>query len=131
MVTTQWRYARTAHTDKATGRYFFFIAACAQVYTGAQDPDRRRAAGVLRRHGLARRELIAAGLGTKTGQRMGHISMSGDNGAIAALAGLGIARKIFLHINNSNHALLPDSAERKAIEEAGWQIPADGTEVIL
>jgi pyrroloquinoline quinone biosynthesis protein B len=62
---------------------------------------------------------------------MGHIAMSGDSGAIAALAGLGIDRKIFLHINNSNPALLPDTPERKAAEEAGWQIPADGTEIVL
>jgi pyrroloquinoline quinone biosynthesis protein B len=57
--------------------------------------------------------------------------MSGDDGAIASLAGLEIGQKVFLHINNSNHALLPESAERKSVEEAGWQIPADGTEVIL
>jgi len=75
--------------------------------------------------------LIAAGLGTKTGQGMGHIAMSGDSGAIAALAGLDIASKMFLHINNSNPALLRDSAERKIAERAGWQIPADGTEITL
>jgi pyrroloquinoline quinone biosynthesis protein B len=118
-------------SDKTTGRHFFFIAACARV-----TPDlgqRIAGAPLVFFDGTVWRddELIAAGLGTKTGQRMGHMSMSGDKGAIAALAGLGIARKIFLHVNNSNQALLPDSAERKAIEEAGWQIPADGTEVIL
>jgi pyrroloquinoline quinone biosynthesis protein B len=57
--------------------------------------------------------------------------MSGENGAIAALSDLGIDRKIFLHINNSNPALLHDSAERKAAEHAGWQIPADGMELTL
>jgi len=62
---------------------------------------------------------------------MGHISMSGDNGAIAALSGLGIERKMFLHINNSNPALLRDTAERKAVERAGWQIAADGMEIVL
>jgi pyrroloquinoline quinone biosynthesis protein B len=117
--------------DKASGKYFYFLAACARV-----TPDlgqRIAGASLVFFDGTVWRddELIAAGLGSKTGQRMGHMSMSGDRGAIAALAGLGIARKIFLHINNSNQALLPDSAERKAIEEAGWQIPADGTEVIL
>ena len=117
--------------DKITGQYFYFVAACAQV-----TPDlKKRIAGapLVFFDGTVWRddELIAAGLGTKTGQRMGHISMSADDGAIAALAELGIARKIFLHINNSNHALLPESAERKTLEQAGWQIPADGTEVIL
>ena len=76
-------------------------------------------------------ELIAAGLGSKTGQGMGHIAMSGDAGAIATLAGLDIARKIFLHINNSNPALLHDSEEREIAERAGWQIAADGTEITL
>ena len=76
-------------------------------------------------------ELIAAGLGSKTGRAMGHISMSGDNGAIAALAGLGIGRKIFLHINNSNPAWLKGSDERKTLERAGWRILADGTEIKL
>jgi len=47
-------------------------------------------------------ELIVQGLGTKTGQGMGHISMSGEHGAIESLAGLDIDRKMFLHINNSN-----------------------------
>ena len=47
------------------------------------------------------------------------------------LADLKIDRKIFLHINNSNPVLLPSSPERKAAEAAGWQIPADGTEIVL
>ena len=62
---------------------------------------------------------------------MGHIAMSGEDGAIASLEGLGIARKIFLHINNSNPAWLNDSEERKTAERAGWIIPADGTEIDL
>jgi pyrroloquinoline quinone biosynthesis protein B len=57
--------------------------------------------------------------------------MSGDHGAIESLAALDIGRKVFLHINNSNPALLGTSAERKTAERAGWQIPADGTEIVL
>ena len=76
-------------------------------------------------------ELIVQGLGTKTGQGMGHISMSGEHGAIESLAGLDVGRKMFLHINNSNPALLAGSDERKEVEQAGWQIPADGMEITL
>jgi pyrroloquinoline quinone biosynthesis protein B len=117
--------------DKASGKHLYFLAACAQV-----TPElKRRLAGasLIFFDGTVWRddELIAAGLGTKTGQAMGHISMSGENGAITALADLGIDRKIFLHINNSNPALLQDSAERRTAERAGWQIPADGTEITL
>jgi len=62
---------------------------------------------------------------------MGHMAMSGPDGAMAALADLGIGRKIFLHINNSNPVLLPDSEERHAAERAGWQIPFDGMEITI
>ena len=117
--------------DKTTGKYFYFLAACA----GVSDDLKARLAGapLIFFDGTVWRddELIAAGLGNKTGQSMGHIAMSGENGAIGSLAGLDIARKIFLHINNSNPALLHDSAEREIAERAGWQIPADGTEITL
>jgi pyrroloquinoline quinone biosynthesis protein B len=117
--------------DKATGKFFYFLAACA----GVSDALKSRLAGapLIFFDGTVWRddELIVAGLGNKTGQGMGHIAMSGDSGAIAALAGLDIDRKVFLHINNSNPALLRDSAERKIAERAGWQIPADGTEFTL
>src|SRR5580698_66947 len=117
--------------DKKTGKYFYFLAACA----GITDDLKSRLAGapLIFFDGTVWRddELIVAGLGTKTGQGMGHIAMSGDAGAIGSLAGLDIGRKIFLHINNSNPALLHDSAERKSAERAGWQIPADGTEITL
>jgi pyrroloquinoline quinone biosynthesis protein B len=117
--------------DKASGQYFYFLAACA----GLPDGLRARLAGapLVFFDGTVWRddELIIAGLGNKTGQGMGHIAMSGDSGAIARLAGLDIGRKIFLHINNSNPALLPASPERKIAEGAGWQIPADGTEITL
>jgi pyrroloquinoline quinone biosynthesis protein B len=117
--------------DKASGKHLYFLAACAQVTPELK--GRLAGASLIFFDGTVWRddELIAAGLGAKTGQAMGHIAMSGDNGAIAALADLGIDRKIFLHINNSNPALLRDSAERKTAERAGWQIPADGMEITL
>jgi pyrroloquinoline quinone biosynthesis protein B len=117
--------------DKTGSGYFYFLAACA----GASDDLKQRITGapLVFFDGTVWRddELIAAGLGNKTGQAMGHISMSGEDGAMAALAGLGIGRKMFLHINNSNPALLQDSAERKVLEHDGWQIPAEGMEIVL
>jgi pyrroloquinoline quinone biosynthesis protein B len=117
--------------DKASGKHLYFLAACAQVTPELK--GRLAGASLLFFDGTVWRddELIAAGLGAKTGQAMGHIAMSGENGAIAALADLGIDRKIFLHINNSNPALLQDSAERKTAERAGWKIPGDGMELTL
>ncbi|MGQ0685548.1 pyrroloquinoline quinone biosynthesis protein PqqB [Bradyrhizobium sp.] len=117
--------------DKATGQYFYFLAACAHVTDELK--ARIKGAPLVFFDGTVWRddEMIAAGLGHKTGQSMGHISMSGDHGAIESFAALDIARKVFLHINNSNPAWLKGSDERKALERAGWQIPTDGTEITL
>jgi pyrroloquinoline quinone biosynthesis protein B len=117
--------------DKASGKHFYFLAACARV----TDDLKARLAGAsaIFFDGTVWRddELIVAGLGNKTGQGMGHIAMSGKDGAIESLANLDIGRKMFLHINNSNPVLLGDSAERKTAERAGWQIPSDGMEITL
>jgi pyrroloquinoline quinone biosynthesis protein B len=117
--------------DRASGKYMYFLAACASVTNDLR--SRLAGASAIFFDGTVWRddELIAAGLGNKTGQGMGHIAMSGDSGAIEALANLDIGRKIFLHINNSNPVLLRDSAERKTAEHAGWQIPTDGMEIVL
>ncbi len=117
--------------EKATDKFFYFLAACAEITEDLK--SRLKGAPLVFFDGTVWRddEMILAGLSTKTGQSMGHISMSGERGVIAALESLGIERKIFLHINNSNPVWLHDSAERKAAERAGWQIPADGTEIAL
>jgi pyrroloquinoline quinone biosynthesis protein B len=118
-------------SDKASGKSFFVVAACAE----ATDDLKARLAGasLVFFDGTVWRddELIVKGLASKTGQAMGHIAMSGKTGAIEQLAGLDIDRKIFLHINNSNPALLSASAERRIADGAGWQIPADGMEIVL
>jgi pyrroloquinoline quinone biosynthesis protein B len=74
-------------------------------------------------------EMIQAKLGPKTGRRMGHMSVSGPDGVLQAFAGLGVGRKVLLHINNSNPVLLDDSPERAEAERAGWQIAYDGMRV--
>ncbi|WP_442504203.1 pyrroloquinoline quinone biosynthesis protein PqqB [Marinivivus vitaminiproducens] len=76
-------------------------------------------------------ELVTAGVGHKTGRRMGHISMSGPDGSMAALAHVPVRRKVYVHINNTNPALVSGSPERKAVEDAGWDVGFDGMEVVL
>ncbi len=76
-------------------------------------------------------EMVAAGLGQKTGRRMGHMSMSGPLGTIAAFEAIPVTRKVFIHINNSNPVLLADSPERARAEAAGWDVAYDGMEFQL
>jgi pyrroloquinoline quinone biosynthesis protein B len=75
-------------------------------------------------------EMIVAGLGNKTGRRMGHVPVSGPGGTLEGLADLS-CRRILIHINNSNPILLSDSPERRQVEAAGFEVAYDGMEVRL
>jgi len=116
---------------EATGtrKCFFYIPACAAV----DDELAARIAGaaLLFFDGTLWRddEMIKAGLGAKTGRRMGHLSVSGLEGSMVALAGLAIERKLFIHINNTNPILCAGSPERAAVLAAGWEVARDGLEI--
>ena len=75
--------------------------------------------------------MIRLGVGAKTGARMGHMSMTGERGSMAAFAPLDVARKIFVHMNNTNPVWDPASIERKKVEASGWEVAFDGMEVTL
>lgn len=75
-------------------------------------------------------EMIQAGVGTKTGRRMGHAPIAGPTGSLARLAGVA-GRRIFVHINNTNPILLKGSPERLAVEAAGFEVGYDGMDVRL
>ena len=118
-------------TEKSSGRSFNYIPGCA-----ACPPEleaRLKGSALLLFDGTTwtNEEMIELGVGHKTGKRMGHMSMSGDIGSIAAFANSTIARKIFVHINNTNPVLHTLSAERAAVEQAGWEVSYDGMEIDL
>ena len=71
-------------------------------------------------------ELRAAGTGTKTGRRMGHLPIAGPGGSLETLAGRAIGQRVFVHINNTNPILLADSPERAELAAAGWAVADDG-----
>ena len=76
-------------------------------------------------------EMIAAGAGPKTGRRMGHMPVSGPDGTLEAFAPLGVARRILVHLNNTNPLLLDDSPERVELAATGWEVAWDGMELNL
>jgi pyrroloquinoline quinone biosynthesis protein B len=75
-------------------------------------------------------EMIRSGTGPKTGRRMGHMPIDGAGGSLAALAGLP-GRRIYIHINNTNPIHVAGSPERRKVEAAGWEVAADGMEIVL
>jgi pyrroloquinoline quinone biosynthesis protein B len=116
-------------TESGNGHHFFYIPGCARL----DDPLRARLKnaplvffdGTL----YTNDEMIAQGLVNKTGERIGHMNISGEGGTVAQFAPLNVDRKIFIHINNSNPVLRDDSPERAAVERAGWEVAYDGMEV--
>jgi pyrroloquinoline quinone biosynthesis protein B len=118
-------------SEPASGAAFHYVPGCAAV--DATLAQRLRVARLVLFDGTlyTDEELIALGLSEKTGARMGHVAMSGSQGSMVALSGLGIARRIYVHINNSNPVLRNDSPERAEVERAGWEIAYDGMEIRL
>ncbi len=116
--------------DQRGGR-FFFVPGCATVTPALA--ERLRGAPLLFFDGTlwTDDEMIRSGTGRKTGGRMGHMSVSGEDGSMAALRPLGIGRKIYLHINNTNPILLDDSPERAEVEKAGFEVAFDGMQIAL
>jgi pyrroloquinoline quinone biosynthesis protein B len=76
-------------------------------------------------------EMLVAGVGTKTGRRMGHQPVGGADGSLALLASVAVGRRVFVHVNNTNPMLVEGSPERRAVEAAGWTVAEDGTEIAL
>ncbi|MBV9777172.1 MAG: pyrroloquinoline quinone biosynthesis protein PqqB [Acetobacteraceae bacterium] len=114
------------------GRHtLFFIPGCAAMTDDLT--ARLRGAGLVLFDGTlwTDDEMIRAGTGTKTGRRMGHMSVHGPDGTLAAFRDLDVRRKILIHINNSNPILLRDSAERETARAAGWEVAFDGMEITL
>lgn len=115
----------------ATGKSFFYVPGCAQV--DGELAGRLQGASLVFFDGTLYTddEMVRMGLMQKTGARMGHMSISGGEGSIAAFAPLGVGRKVYVHINNSNPVLDDNSPERRATEAAGWEVGYDGMEIRL
>ncbi len=117
--------------DGVSGRKFFYIPGCADM-----TPDlaaRLRGAALVIFDGTLYTddEMISAGEGMKSGRRMGHMSISGPQGSIAAFAALDVRRRMFIHLNNTNPVLNLESPERAAVLAAGWEVAMDGMEITL
>ncbi len=76
-------------------------------------------------------EMIKLGISSKRARDIGHLPQSGAGGMISALQPLRAARKILIHINNTNPILDEDSAERAELSRAGIEVAHDGLEVTL
>ena len=79
-------------------------------------------------------EMIRVGTGIKTGERMGHMPITGHGvrkgGSLEALSKLGIGRVVYVHINNTN-PIWRQGPERDAVFSVGFEVGYDGMEIEL
>lgn len=75
-------------------------------------------------------EMERAGISTKRALDMGHLPQSGAGGMIEHLQTLK-ARRILIHINNTNPILDENSGERRILNDAGIEVAHDGLEIHL
>jgi len=72
----------------------------------------------------------------RTAADMGHMTIApnpggGDDGTLAWLQRHPRARRIYVHINNTNPVLSPGSPERREVLAAGVEIGEDGVELVV
>ncbi len=76
-------------------------------------------------------EMIRQGVGHKRGMEIGHLAQSGPGGMIEVLRQRPRARRILIHINNTNPILDEDSLERRELEREGIEVAYDGMEIMV
>jgi len=112
------------------GHRLLFIPGAAGVTPAMRERMRRADAVLFDGTLFTDDEMIALRAGEKTGMRMGHMPVDGPDGSLAALSDV-TARRIFIHINNTNPMLIAGSAARQRVEAAGFEIAFDGMEIVL
>jgi pyrroloquinoline quinone biosynthesis protein B len=76
-------------------------------------------------------EMRKLGVGNLFAKQMGHVPIGGLQGSLKQLAPLGVARKIYTHINNTNPILRKGSSENAAVRAAGVEVGRDGMEMVI
>jgi pyrroloquinoline quinone biosynthesis protein B len=112
------------------GRRLLYLPGAAAVTPAMRERMRRADAILFDGTLFTDDEMIALRVGEKTGMRMGHMPIDGPAGSLAALSELQ-ARRIFIHINNTNPILIEGSPARQRVEAAGFEIAYDGMEIVL
>jgi pyrroloquinoline quinone biosynthesis protein B len=120
--------------DRADGRSLFYSPGLARV--GERELGWMNAADCVLVDGTFwhEDEMQRAGLGAKGASDMGHLAQqgfAGRPGMIDVLRESAAARKVLIHINNSNPILDEDSAPRRTLDSLGIEVAHDGMEICL
>lgn len=76
-------------------------------------------------------EMTATGCAAGLARDMGHLPQAGPGGMLEVLADFPAARRILIHINNTNPILRDDSDERRLLDRLGIEVARDGMRFAL
>jgi pyrroloquinoline quinone biosynthesis protein B len=76
-------------------------------------------------------EMCQQGISQKKARDIGHLPQSGAGGMIEVLNNVAHARKLLIHINNTNPILDEDSEQYQLLKQAGIEVSYDGLEIDL
>ena len=120
-----------AIVDTASGRSLFYAPGLGAISPVVEAAMRRADVILVDGTFWSEDEMITLGLSKKPATEMGHLPQSGPGGMIEILDGFPTARKILIHINNSNPILREDSRERAILSSHGIEVALDNMEIEL
>jgi pyrroloquinoline quinone biosynthesis protein B len=118
-------------TDEATGKTLFYAPGVGRMEPHLASIFERVDCLLVDGTFWSDDEMIRLGIADKRARDMGHLPQSGPGGMLEVLSSCGRARKVLIHINNTNPILNEDSAERARLSTAGIEVAHDGMEIVL
>lgn len=118
-------------TDEATGKALFYAPGLGRMEAHLAPVFEHADCLLVDGTFWSEDEMIRLGIADKRAQDMGHLPQSGPGGMLEVLSPYRRARKILIHINNTNPILNEDSHERARLSNAGIEVAHDGMEIVL
>ena len=118
-------------TDEATGKALFYAPGLGRMEAHLAPVFEHADCLLVDGTFWSEDEMIRLGIADKRAQDMGHLPQSGPGGMLEVLSPYRRARKILIHINNTNPILNEDSPERARLSNAGIEVAHDGMEIVL
>ena len=117
--------------DRRTGQSLAYLAAAGANSPAVEAATRDANAVFFDGTFWSSNELTALGVSERRAEDMAHWPIGGAEGSLRFLSKLSAARKVYIHINNTNPILREDSPERAAVQAAGVSVAYDGMELRL
>jgi pyrroloquinoline quinone biosynthesis protein B len=115
-------------TDLRTGRKLFYAPGLGEIEPHLKPALQTADAILVDGTFWTDDEMITLGISSKTARSIGHLPQSGPGGMVEVLKPLRAAKKVLIHINNTNPILDEDSDEHGILKASSIEVAYDGME---